>query len=177
VQPNNNFVAWFRSVAPYVNEFRGKTFVVVFDGEIMAGERSAEFFRDFNLLVNIGVKLVIVHGVYPQIKLRLKEANLRSKYIKGLHVTDDVTLNLIKETVGQIRIEIEALLSKGLSKPPMANSTIRIINGNYITARPIGIVDGVDLMFTGEVRKIDATAIRLHLDQGEMATTWLFSNW
>ncbi len=169
MKPNNNFVAWFRSIVPYVNEFRGKTFVVVFEGEIMAGERSAEFFRDFNLLVNLGVRLVIVHGVYPQIKSRLKEANLRSKYIKGLRVTDAVTLNLIKETVGKIRIEIEALLSMGLSKPPMPNSTIRITNGSYITARPIGIVDGVDLMFTGEVRKIDATGIRLHLDQGEMA--------
>ncbi len=169
MKPTNDFVAWFRSIVPYVNEFRGKTFVVVFDGEITAGERSAEIFRDFNLLVNLGVKLVIVHGAYPQIKSKIKEANLRSKYIKGLRVTDAATLNLIKETVGQIRIEIEALLSMGLSKPPMANSTIRITNGNYITARPIGIVDGVDLMFTGEVRKIDTTAIRLHLDQGEMA--------
>ena len=167
--PKNNFVAWFRSIVPYVNEFRGKTFVLVFDGEIMADEDSAELFRDFNLLANLGVKLVIVHGIYPQIKSRLKEANLRLKHIKGRHVTDVMTLNLIKETVGQVRIEIEALLSMGLSKPPMANSTIRIANGNYITARPIGVVDGVDLMFTGEVRKIDATAIRLHLDQGEMA--------
>lgn len=167
--PKNNFVAWFRSIVPYVNEFRGKTFVLVFDGEIMADEDSAELFRDFNLLANLGVKLVIVHGIYPQIKSRLKEANLRFKHVKGRHVTDVMTLNLIKETVGQVRIEIEALLSMGLSKPPMANSTIRIANGNYITARPIGVVDGVDLMFTGEVRKIDATAIRLHLDQGEMA--------
>ena len=169
MKPNNDFVAWFRSIVPYVNEFRGKTFVVVFDGEITAGERSAEIFRDFNLLVNLVVKLVIVHGVYPQIKSKIREASLRPKYIKGLRVTDAATLNLIKETVGQIRIEIEALLSMGLSKPPMANSTIRITNGNYITARPIGIVDGVDLMFTGEVRKIDTAAIRLHLDQGEMA--------
>lgn len=168
MKPNNNFVTWFRSVAPYVNEFRGKTFVVVFDGDIMAGEKSADLFRDFNLLVNLGVKLVIVHGVYQQVKSRLKEANLRSKFIKKRRVTDIVTLNLIKEAVGQIRIEIEALLSMGLSKPPMANSTVRITNGNYITARPIGVVDGVDLMFTGEVRKVDASAIRLHLDQGEV---------
>ena len=154
MKPNNDFVAWFRSIVPYVNEFRGKTFVVVFDGEIAAGERSAEIFRDFNLLVNLGVKLVIVHGVYPEIQSKIKDANLRSKYIKGLRVTDAATLNLIKETIGKIRIEIEALLSMGLSKPPMANSTIRITNGNYITARPIGIVDGIDLMFTGEVRKL-----------------------
>jgi len=168
VKPNNDFVAWFRSIVPYVNEFRGKTFVVVFDGEISAGERSTEIFRDFSLLVNLGVKLVIVHSVYPQIRSKIKEANLRSRYIKGLRVTDAATLDLVKKTAGQIRIEIEALLSMGLSKPPMVNSTIRITNGNYITARPIGIVDGVDLMFTGEVRKIDATAIHLHLDQGEM---------
>ena len=77
MKQNNDFVAWFRSIVPYVNEFRGKTFVVVFDGEIAAGERSAEIFRDFNLLVNLGVKLVIVHGVYPEIQSKIKGANLR----------------------------------------------------------------------------------------------------
>tara|TARA_B100000686_G_scaffold301688_1_gene337183 strand:- start:939 stop:2276 length:1338 start_codon:yes stop_codon:yes gene_type:complete len=168
MQSNNDFVAWFRSIVPYVNEFRGKTFVVVFDGEIITDKRSVEFFRDLNLLVNLGVKLVVVHGIYPQIRARLKEANLCLKYIKGHCVTDATILKLIKETVGQIRIEIEALLSMGLSKPPMANSTISVANGNYITARPIGIVDGVDLMFTGEVRKIDMSAICNRLDQGEM---------
>ena len=168
MKPNNNFVTWLRSVVPYVNEFSGKTFVIVFDGDVIGSEKSVEFFRDFNLLVNLGVKLVIVHGINPQIKSRLKKANLRSKYIRGQRVTDVATLNLIKEAIGQVRIEIEALLSMGLSKPPMVNSVTRIANGNYITARPMGVVDGVDLMFTGEVRKIDATAIRLHLDQSEM---------
>lgn len=169
MKPNNNFVAWFRSVVPYVNEFRGKVFVVVIDGETMASSRSVEFFRDFSLLANLGVKLVIVHDVYQQIKTTLKESNLNSKYIKGKRVVDAATLNLIKEAAGKARIEIEALLSMGISKSPRANSAIRISGGNYITARPIGVVSGVDLMFSGEVRKINTSAIRLHLDQSEMA--------
>ena len=168
MNPNTNFVTWFRSVAPYVNEFRGKIFVVIFGGEVLADEKSVEFFRDLNLLANLGVKLVLVHGAYPQIESRLKEYNLQSKYVKGMRVTDASTLKLVKETMGRVRIEIEALLSMGLSKPPMTNSTIRITNGNYITARPIGVVDGVDLTFTGEVRKVDAAAILSHLEQGEM---------
>tara|TARA_B100000676_G_scaffold45755_2_gene44234 strand:+ start:49911 stop:51251 length:1341 start_codon:yes stop_codon:yes gene_type:complete len=166
---NNDFVAWFRSIVPYVNEFRGKTFVVVFEGEIMTEKHSKEFFRDLNLLVSLGVKLVVVHGIFPQIRTRLKEVNLNLRYIKGQCVIDAEILKVIKETVGEIRIEIEALLSMGLSKPPMASSTtISVANGNYITARPVGIVDGVDLMFTGEVRKINMPAIRQRLDQNEI---------
>ncbi|MFB3081074.1 MAG: amino-acid N-acetyltransferase [Nitrosomonadaceae bacterium] len=165
---NTNFVTWFRSVAPYVNAFRGRTFVIVFGGEVMADGKSVELFHDFNLLASLGVRLVLVHGARPQIDSRLKERKLQSKYVKGMRVTDALTLQFVKETMGRLRIEIEALLSMGLSKPPIANSAIRIANGNFITARPIGVVDGIDLMYTGEVRKVDAAAIRSRLEQGEV---------
>ena len=79
---NTNFVTWFRSVAPYVNAFRGRTFVIVFGGEVMADGKSVELFHDFNLLASLGVRLVLVHGARPQIDSRLKERKLQSKYFK-----------------------------------------------------------------------------------------------
>jgi amino-acid N-acetyltransferase len=65
-------------------------------------------------------------------------------------------------------MEIEALLSVGLPSTPMANATIQVTSGNFVVARPVGVVDGVDMMFTGEVRKIRADAIRRCLDDEDV---------
>ena len=166
---NTDFVAWFRSVAPYVNAFRGKTFVVAFGGEVVADGKFVELVHDLNLLASLGVRLVLVHGARPQIEARLQEHKLQTAYVKGMRVTDAATLQCVKESVGRVRVEIEALLSMGLPNSPMANAAIRVASGNFVTARPVGIVEGVDLMHTGEVRKVDAAAIRSRLEQGEVA--------
>jgi amino-acid N-acetyltransferase len=166
---NTDFVAWFRSVAPYVNAFRGKTFVVAFGGEVVADGKFVELVHDLNLLASLGVQLVLVHGARPQIEARLQEHKLQTAYVKGMRVTDAATLQCVKESVGRVRVEIEALLSMGLPNSPMANAAIRVASSNFITARPVGVVEGVDLMHTGEVRKVDAAAIRSRLEQGEVA--------
>ena len=58
-----------------------------------------------------------------------------------------------------VRVEIEALLSMGLANSPMAGAKIRVASGNFVTARPLGIHEGVDYQHTGEVRRIDADGI------------------
>jgi len=166
---NTDFVAWFRSVAPYVNAFRGKTFVVAFGGEVVADGKFVELVHDLNLLASLGVRLVLVYGARPQIEARLQERKLQTAYVKGMRVTDAATLQCVKESVGRVRVEIEALLSMGLPNSPMANAAIRVASGNFVTARPVGVVEGIDLMHTGEVRKVDAAAIRSRLEQGEVA--------
>ena len=165
---NANFVTWFRSVAPYVNGFRSKTFVVAFGGEVVADGKFVELVHDLNLLASLGVRLVLVHGARPQIETQLKERKLQATYIRGMRVTDTAALQCVKESVGRMRVEIEALLSMGLPNSPMANAAIRVASGNFVTARPAGVVAGVDLMHTGEVRKVDAVAIRSRLEQGEV---------
>lgn len=169
MKPNADFITWFRSVAPYVNAFRGKIFVVAFGGEVVADGKFVELVHDLNLLASLGVRLVLVHGARPQIEARLQEHKLKTAYIKGMRVTDAATLQCVKESVGRVRVEIEALLSMGLPNSPMANAAIRVASGNFVTARPVGVVEGVDLIHTGEVRKVDAAAIRSRLEQGEVA--------
>ena len=67
-----------------------------------------------------------------------------------------------------MRVEIEALLSMGLPNSPMAGADIRVASGNFVTAKPLGVRNGVDLQHTGAVRKIDAVAIQRRLDQNEI---------
>ena len=163
-----DFVAWFRSVAPYINAFRGKTFVVAFGGEVVADGKFVELTHDLNLLASLGVRLVLVHGARPQIEQHLSHNQIDDHYHHGIRLTDASTMLCVKEAVGRVRFEIEALLSMGLANSPMANADIRVAGGNFITAQPMGVIHGVDLLHTGNVRKVDTAAIRDRLAYNEV---------
>ena len=162
------FVAWFRSVAPYINAFRGKTFVVAFGGEVVADGKFVELTHDFNLLAALGIRLVLVHGARPQIEQHLSRNDITDQYHRGIRLTDTGTMQCVKEAVGRVRLEIEALLSMGLANSPMANADIRVAGGNFITAQPMGVINGVDLLHTGSVRKVDVAALRDRMEFGEV---------
>jgi amino-acid N-acetyltransferase len=163
-----DFVSWFRKAAPYIHAFRGKTFVIAFAGEVVADGRFEALTHDFNLLVSLGVRLVLVHGVRPQVEARLADRGGKIRYVHDLRVTDDLALSCVKDAVGAVRVEIEALLSMGLANSPMAGSEIRVASGNFVSARPVGVVEGEDLLHTGEVRKVNAAAIDKRLEDNEI---------
>src|SRR5699024_601254 len=118
------------------------------------------------LLSSLGIRLVLVHGARPQIEAALAERELSLRYVNGLRVTDEEALPYVKKAVGAVRIEIETLLSMGLPNSPMAGAQVRVTSGNFITARPLGIREGIDYRHTGEVRKIDGEAIQQCLNNG-----------
>ncbi|MDG4563434.1 MAG: amino-acid N-acetyltransferase [Candidatus Competibacter sp.] len=159
------FVQWFRQAGPYINAHRGRTFVVLFGGEAVEADSFSSLIHDLALLHSLGVRLVLVHGARTQIEARLREAGRAPRYVDGLRVTETEDLTLVKQVVGRLRIRIEARLSMGLANSPMHGARLRVVSGNLITARPLGVRDGVDYGFTGEVRRIDDRAIRLWLEQ------------
>ena len=160
----HDFVNWFRSATPYIHAFGGRTFVIAFGGEIVDEKQFVALTHDLNLLASLEVRLVLVHGVRPQIEARLKRDKLTPSFHNGLRVTDDAAMEAVKEANGAVRVEIEALLSMGIANSPMAGADIRVASGNFVTAKPLGVRDGVDLQHTGEVRKIDAIGIQKRLD-------------
>jgi len=163
------FVRWFRQAAPYVHAFRGRTFVIGFGGEVVAERaRFVRFLHDLNLLAALGIRLVLVHGARPQIDAELRAEKRRSRVVRGLRITDAGSLTAVKHAAGSLRVEIEALLSQALPNSPMAGSQIRVASGNFVAAKPVGVLDGVDYQFTGTVRKIDAVGIARRLDVGEV---------
>lgn len=163
-----DFVQWFRSAAPYIHAFGGRTFVIAFGGEVVSDHQFIALSHDLNLLASLEVRLVLVHGARPQIEQRLKRDNITPLLHNGLRVTDDAAMEAVKEANGAIRVEIEALLSMGIANSPMAGSDIRVASGNFVTAKPLGVHDGVDLQHTGEVRKIDTVGIQKRLDDNEL---------
>ena len=165
---NFTFVPWFRSVAPYIHKFRNQTFVVGMAGEAIAAGRLTSLAQDLAMIQSMGVKIVLVHGFRPQVNEQLQAKGHTPKYCKGIRITDEIALDCAQEAAGQLRYEIEAAFSQGLPNTPMADSTVRVISGNFITARPVGIVDGVDFQHSGVVRKVDIAGIVRTLDMGAM---------
>jgi amino-acid N-acetyltransferase len=162
------FVQWIRAAAPYIHAFRGRTFVIAFGGEVVADETFLHIIHDLNLLHSLGIRLVVVHGSRPQIEAILEQQGIESRYAFGLRVTDAETMDCVLEASGQVRSRIEALLSLGIANSPMAGARIRVASGNFITAKPQGVIDGVDMQLTGEVRRVDTDAIRQRLDDGDI---------
>ena len=165
---SDSFVNWFRSAAPYINAFQNRTFVIAFGGEVVAYGKFIALTHDLNLLESLGVKLVLVHGARPQTEARLNARGVQPRYVNGTRVTDALALSCVIEAAATLGFEIEALLSMGVANSPMAGSAIRVASGNFVTARPIGIVDGVDFQQSGLVRRIDAEGIRRRLDDEEI---------
>lgn len=165
---NFTFVPWFRSVAPYIHKFRNQTFVVGIAGEAIAAGKLQHLAQDLALIQSMGVKVVLVHGFRPQVNEQLKAKGHEARYSHGMRITDEVALDCAQEAAGQLRYEIEAAFSQGLPNTPMAGATVRVISGNFLTARPVGILDGVDFQHSGLVRKVDTAGIMRTLDFGAM---------
>ncbi len=163
---SKEYVSFFRQSSPYIHAHRGKTFVIMLGGDSLAHENFTNIINDIALLSSLGVRLVLVHGARPQIDARLKERNLSSHFHNSKRITDKQTLEYVKDAVGNMRALIESKLSIGLVNSPMHGARIRVISGNFVTARPFGIHNGLDYQHTGEIRKIDHQAIHHLLDSG-----------
>ena len=167
-QSEIDFVPWFRNAAPYINAFRNKIFVIYFSGDVLNDNEFPSLVHDVTLLNSLGVKLVLVHGARSQIEEKLKKNNICSEYAHGLRITNTETMQVIKEASGSIRLNIEALFSTSLRYTPMAGSQINIISGNFVIAKPKGIIDGIDYLHTGDIRKIDSHSILRSLNAGDV---------
>ncbi|MGB7300331.1 MAG: amino-acid N-acetyltransferase [Burkholderiaceae bacterium] len=156
---SQQFVDWLRDVAPYIHAFRGKTFVIGFPGELIAEDRLNNLVQDVSLLNAMGMKIVVVHGSRPQVVEQLSLRNANEQYEGSLRITDSTALECVKEAAGEIRLDIEAAFSQGLPNTPMQHSAVRVVSGNLVTARPVGIVNGTDYLHSGLVRKVDTNTI------------------
>lgn len=168
MQQQTNFVSWFRNSSPYIHAHRKRTFVIFFSGNALIESGFDNLIHDFALLRSLGVRLVLVHGIRPQIDEQIISHGETPKFHHHLRITDAPTLQYVKQAAGTVRVEIEALLSMGVSGSPMAGAKIRVASGNFVTAQPLGVLDGVDYCYTGKVRRIDAEGIHQQLDQSNV---------
>ena len=166
----HTFVPWFRTVAPYIHAYHGKTFVVAIAGELIAAGKLSSFAQDLAILQAMGIRLVLVHGFRPQVNEQLRSKGHESRYSHGLRITDAVALDSAQEAAGQLRFEIEAAFSQGLPNTPMANAIVRVVSGNFLTAQ---VRSGSSTASISSIQRRGAqgrcgAAIRRAIDTGAM---------
>ncbi len=167
---DSGFLQWFYEASPYIRVHHGKTFVICVPGEAIDSATAIEqVLRDIAGISCLGIRVVLVHGLAPQIEACLD--GRPSQYLsdispEGLRVTDDRAIACVEQQAGRVRLKLEARLSCALAGLAPAGVHIRVSSGNFVTARPYGIHGGIDFCHTGIVRRVDADAVRHQLDMG-----------
>ena len=161
----SNYANWFRDSTPYISAHRGSTFVVLVGGEALDdGEHLDHIVHDLALLHVLGVRVVLVHGARPQIDAALPNAEFHG----ARRITQPGDMSRILGIFGELRARLEALFSTGLPTSPLHNADIAVVSGNFIVARPLGILDGIDHQLTGTVRRVHGARIQGALDAGAL---------
>jgi len=155
---------WFRDSSPYINAHRSKTFVLHLPGEAIDHDNFRNIVKDVLLLNSLGIRLIIVFGAAVQIDKRLIKENLSSTQHSQIRITTTEILPLIEEVIGKIRFDLEAALSKGIVNAPEGLRDVLVSSGNFLRAKPLGIVKGQDFQHTGCIRKVNTHALRQQLD-------------
>ena len=161
-------INWFRHTGPYIKAHRGRTFVLYLGNGALESAGHATLIHDVALLHSLGIKLVLVHATREAIDAALP-SDKSAQFHNGVRVTDDLTLSVAIETAARQRVQLEQQLSMGLPNTPLNGARLRILGGNVVTAKPIGIYDGVDYVHSGTVRRVDAEGVRGILDQDAIA--------
>ena len=173
------YVNWFRESLPYIDVHRGQVMVVVITGEIASNERVLNgTLNDIHTLCSLGVRIIVVVGARPQMDALLeKEGGIRSPIVNGYRVTTQRALDAAMAASGAIRVEMEAKLSGRAAVSNLRRHTntagkrtasssgqawnlgTHVSSGNYVCARPRGVIQGVDYGSTGEVVSVDTASI------------------
>lgn len=147
----------FRSAAPYIYAHQGNVFVITIPSSLVEGEQLPALIQDLALMQTLGIKLVLVYatGIFP-----LSKTNRP--------VIDPKKLLKVQHKIGELQSRIESLFSTGLVNTPMAGMKLTTVSGNFVHAKPSGVVDGIDLQFHGEVRRVDTQAIQDQFGHGNI---------
>jgi amino-acid N-acetyltransferase len=165
---SKSFIQNFRLSAKFIHQFNNKTFVIAIGGEAIEDNQFKSIAYDINLLRSMNINIILVHGIRPQIDKKFRSETNNSQLIRNIRVTKKEMLSEIIEVNGAIKTSIEATLSSGINESPLLDSYIKISSGNFITARPFGVIDGVDMEFTGQIRKVDTNSILNKLENNEI---------
>ena len=146
-----------RGILRYVPQFREKTFVVAVDGKVIDDDNFANILMDVAVLWSLNIRTVLVHGAAAQIQALAEEKVAAPSDLEGSGVTDAETLELALVAANRLTHEI----LEGLSA-----ADLRAASTNAVIAHPLGILRGVDHLFTGRVERIDVELLQTLLANG-----------
>ena len=146
-----------RGILRYIPRYREKTFVVAVDGVVVTDDNFANLLLDLAVLRSLNIRIVLVHGAAEQIRSLGVERKITPSNLDGTGITDADTLQLALTAANRLTHEI----LEGL-----AANDLRAVSTNAVIAHPLGILGGVDHLFTGKVERVDVEFLQSLLAQG-----------
>ena len=153
---------------PYIQEFHGKTVVVKYGGNAMTEEElKRSFARDVILMKLVGINPIIVHGGGPQIGSLLEKLNIESRFVNGMRVTDEATMDVVQMVLGGlVNQEIVALLNaNGGAAVGITGKDGTLIKARKLAMQPdINASEIIDIGHVGEITKINTEILGTLID-------------
>jgi amino-acid N-acetyltransferase len=146
-----------RGILQYIPQFRDKTFILAIDGAVVTDDHFTTLLLDVALLWSLNIRVVLVHGAAAEIARLAEAGGVTASNLDGSGVTDAATLDLALTAANRLTHEI----LEGL-----AAHDLRAASTNVVTAYPLGVIQGVDHLFTGKVERIDVDLLRSLVSQG-----------
>ena len=166
-QSELDFLNNLRQASDYVAQHRGKVCVVYLPGELLEHrEQLQEFAEDISHLNALGLRLIIVMGATLQINQALEQAGIDWSTHHQIRITSPDMLPVLQRTIGEVRSMLEAAFSRQQTHHPFP---LTLCSGNWVIAKPRGVIDGVDYQHTGLIRKVNQTALQAVLDSNQIA--------
>jgi len=150
---------------PYIKRFRGQTFVIKYGGHAMESPELREnFARDIVLLDLVGINPIIVHGGGPQITELIGKLGLKSRFVRGMRVTDADTMEAAEMVLQRLNKDIVSLISRQGGRAVGLSGK----DGNLIVSRKMRMVvkdengrrTPVDIGLVGDVVEINPQVLR-----------------
>ena len=145
-----------RGILQYVPQFRERTFIIAVDAGIVTDENFANILLDIALLRSLNIRVVVVHGAAEQIETLAERQNVQTSNLDGTGVTDAATLQLAIDAANRVTHEIVG----GLSANDLGTAST-----NAVITNPLGIIHGVDHLYTAKVERVDTTLLEPLLNQ------------
>ncbi len=148
-----------REVFAYISRFKGSTFVIKIDSSLLSHDYFPILVKDLTLLKQNGINIVIIPGSRMQIDEILKTYHIESTYHDNIRISPPEAVPFIKMAAFDVCNKIMTQLSA---------HNVNAVIGNWVKARSIGVIDGVDYLSTGRVNRVDAQTIRTILAEGHI---------
>ena len=147
---------FIREVFGYMDRFKGQLFVLKIEDGLMDHPLFPVLMRDIALLHKAGIRIIIVPGTRNSIDAQLKAWEIESKFEGGVRLTSEEALPLIEQaSLGVAQRIMSHLTASGLSG----------IQGNWVLARSLGVIEGVDYMRTGRIERIQRDILEQLLNE------------
>jgi amino-acid N-acetyltransferase len=146
-----------RQTFGYINQFKGRTFVITIESSLVSHALFPVFIRDLVLLHRMGINIILVPGARERIDEILKKYNVKCKTVNGVRISPPEAIPLIKMAAFDVSNTIMTMLTES-----GAHAAI----GNWVKAKSLGVRNGVDYQSSGVVEKVQVDIVQKVLSEG-----------